>query len=120
MQDQNDSQREYAPAGEAADLDRTFQVAEIAEAFGVEQARVERAVEGEFGAGATIDSRAVQHLAEVLLVDQPLAEREAAMMVLGAFTPRPDHQDGLGENDPENESDRLVRNADRGDEERGE
>ena len=53
---------------------------------------------GEFGLGADgrVDSRQAQHLAEVILGDQPLAEQEAALMRVGAFTPRPDHGWGSG------------------------
>ena len=43
----------------------------------------------------------------------------AALMQLGAFTPRTDHDWGSGETAPGEESDRLVRNSDRNDEERG-
>ncbi len=109
---------EYRPAGESTEPGQTFSVAEIATAFDVSPVRVERAIAGEFGAAATLDDRAVQHLAEALLVDKPLAERQAALMELGAFTPRSDHEIGLGEKDPAEESDRLVRNSDRGDGER--
>jgi hypothetical protein len=55
----------------------------------------------------------------VLLADQPLDAREAALMRLGAYTPRPDHEFGFGEKPPHTESDRLVRRGDEGDEERG-
>ena len=119
MTHHDDRPGEYTPAGEAVAPGQTFSVAEIAAAFGVSPVRVERAIAGEFGAAVTLDDRAVQHLAEVLLVDKPLAERQAALMELGAFTPRADHDTGLGEKDPTEESDRLVRNSDRGDGERG-
>ncbi len=111
---------EYVPAGEDVDPGRTFDADEIAAAFAVDPARVERAITGEFGSEATIDSRAVQHLAEVMLADKPLPDRQAALMVLGAFVPRADHDTGLGEKDPSEESDRLVRNSDEPDGERGE
>ncbi len=120
MTHHDDQPGEYTPAGEAVEPGRTFSVAEIATAFDVTPVRVEQAIAGEFGSAITLDDRAVQHLAEALLVDKPLAEREAALMELGAFTPRADHDTGLGEKDPAEESDRLVRNADRGDGERGE
>jgi hypothetical protein len=43
----------------------------------------------------------------VIIGDLPLAEQEAALMKLGAFTPRTDHDWGLGESPPEEESDKL-------------
>ena len=100
---------EYAPAGEAQGEDATFTLPEVATAFEVAPERVTRAVAGEFGGGAgdRVDSRQAQHLAEVLLGDQPLATREAALMQLGAFTPRPDQDWGLGEKAPGEESNRL-------------
>jgi hypothetical protein len=55
----------------------------------------------------------------VLLGDQPQEQQLAALMTLGAYTPRPDHADGLGEKNPAEESDRLVRNANDDDGERG-
>lgn len=119
MTNRDDQPGEYTPAGEEADPGRTFEVGEIATAFDVSPVRVERAIAGEFGAAVTLDARAVQHLAEVLLGDKPLPERQAALMELGAYTPRADHDIGLGEKDPREESDRLVRNSDRGDGERG-
>ena len=101
---------EYAPAGEDGGESATFGVAEVAQAFGVEADRVRRAFAGEFrlGDGARIDSRQAQHLAEVLLTESPLDEREAALMTLGAFTPRPDHDWGVGETAPGEESDRYA------------
>jgi hypothetical protein len=111
---------EYLPAGESQGVGDAFAADAIANAFGVEADRVHAAIAGEFGldAGAAVDSRQAQHLAEVLLTDQPLDAREAALMRLGAFTPRPDHDVGFGEKAPGEESDRLVRRGDRGDEER--
>jgi hypothetical protein len=100
---------EYAPAGEAQGEDRTFSAAQVAGAFGVDVERVHRAFAGEFGMGpgGRVDSRGAQHLAEVIIGDLPLAEQEAALMKLGAFTPRTDHDWGLGESPPEEESDKL-------------
>lgn len=105
---------EYAPAGETQGQDSRFAADQIAAAFGVAIARVERAIAGEFGlnAGALVDSRQAQRLAEVLLTDKPLPEREAALMQLGAFTPRADQAWGLGETAPGEESDRLAASAD--------
>lgn len=111
---------EYTPAGEDESPAQVFTVSEVAAAFCVDEERVRRAVAGEFGqADAEIDARRAQHLAEELLVDQPMAEREAALMTLGAFTPRSDHMSGLGEKDPDDESDRMVRNSESADGERG-
>jgi hypothetical protein len=100
---------EYAPAGEAQGEDARFSAGQIAGGFEVEIDRVHRAMSGEFGLGAEgrVDSRQAQHLAEVILGDQPLAEREAALMRVGAFTPRPDHGWGIGESPPGEESDKL-------------
>ena len=97
---------EYAPAGERQGEYRTFSVGEVAEAFGVAAERIRRAMAGEFGLGpdGLVDSRQAQHLAEVILGDRPLAEQEAALMQLGAFTPRYDHVWGAGETPPEDES----------------
>lgn len=112
---------EYIPAGETDGTGETFSLPAIATAFGVDPSRVEAAFSGEFGLGAdaAVTSTQAQDLAEVLLGDQPLAERQAALMRLGAFTPRTDHDTGLGEKDPAEESDRLVRPQMALDEERG-
>jgi hypothetical protein len=118
----NNSERdgEYTPAGEDTGIHATFTVDEIARAFAVAPERVRQAVAGEFGQdGGAVDSRRAQHLAEVLLGDQPQDQQLAALMALGAYTPRPDHDTGLGEQDPAEESDRLVRNAGEDDGERG-
>jgi hypothetical protein len=98
---------EYGPAGEMQGVVDTFSAQDVADAFRVEIDRVHAAFAGEFGqeAGGQVDSRQAQHLAEVILGDQPLDRREAALMKLGAFTPRPDHEWGAGEADPDEESD---------------
>jgi hypothetical protein len=100
---------EYAPAGEAQGEDARFSAEQIARGFEVEIDRVHRALSGEFGLATDgrVDSRQAQHLAEVILGDQPLAEQEAALMRLGTFTPRPDHEWGVGETPPGEESDKL-------------
>jgi hypothetical protein len=74
---------------------------------------------GEFSLGpdAVVDSREAQRLAEVLLTTSPLDEREAALMTLGAFTPRPDVDWGLGDTLPGEESDRYAARPDRLDDE---
>jgi hypothetical protein len=101
---------EYAPAGEAQGAAATFRPDQVAQAFGVAIERVHRALAGEFGLGpqARVDSRQAQHLVQVLLGDLPQADQEAALMRLGAFTPRPDHEWGIGEAAPDEESDRVV------------
>lgn len=101
---------EYVPAGEAQGEFDSFSASDIAAAFGIDSARVLDAMAGEFGASERdrMDSRQAQHLAEVLLVESPQPEREAALMKLGAFTPRADHSWGVGEAAPGEESDRVV------------
>ena len=98
----------YVEAGEASSNRLTFTVDQVASAFVVAVERVQRAVEGEFGLGpsASIDSKMAQELGEVLLGDLPLDKREAALMRLGAFSPRFDATEGLGHNPPDEESDR--------------
>jgi hypothetical protein len=100
---------EYVPSGEAQGRARTFSREEMAAAFGVAADRVAAAMQGEFGlaADAVVDSRQAQALAEALLVDEPLDIRQAALMTLGAFTPRADHDWGVGESAPEDESDKV-------------
>jgi hypothetical protein len=101
---------EYAPAGEAQGIAATFSAAQVAGAFAVAVDRVHRALAGEFALGpdGRVDSRQAQHLVEVILGDHPQAEQQAALMRLGAFTPRPDHDWGIGEAAPGEESDRVV------------
>jgi len=106
---------EYAPAGEAQGQGALFSADRLAGAFGVEIDRVHRALDGEFGLGpdAEVDSKQAQQLAEVLLGDLPLDRRQAALMQLGAFTPRPDQAWGMGETAPGEESDRLAASPDK-------
>ncbi len=115
---------EYRPSGEAQGTSDTFTSDQVAEAFEVAHDRVLAAFKGEFGLDGTdqtarVDSVQAQQLAEVILGDMPLDKREAGLMRLGAFTPRADHDTGLGEKIPEEESDRLKRTANSSDEERG-
>lgn len=99
---------EYAPTGEEGGADATFDREEITRAFSVEPDRVQKAMTGEFGSDdIRVDSTQAQHLAEVLLGDLPQEEQMAALIKLGAYTPRPDHVEGLGEKDPADESDKL-------------
>lgn len=101
---------EYAPSGERQGANTTFTADQIGAAFGIATERVHAAMAGELGLDANdqIDSRQAQDLAEAILVDQPQAERDAALMRLGAFTPRADHQWGVGEATPGEESDRVA------------
>jgi len=101
---------EYSPAGEAQGTTSTFSAEQVGRGFDVAVDRVYRAMEGEFGLApsAQVTSHQAQHLAEVILGDQPLANREAALMQLGAFTPRSDHDWGVGEAAPNEESDRVA------------
>jgi hypothetical protein len=103
------------PAGERQGINAAFTAAQIARAFDVDPATVERAIAGEFGGSpeARVDSRQAQRLSEVLLFDQPLENREAALMQLGAFTPRPDEVWGIGDEPPGEESDRLAASPDK-------
>ncbi len=105
---------EYAPAGEDQGLSSTFSARQVADAFAVDIERVHTALQGEFALGseATVDSKDAQHLAEVLLGDQPQDIRQAALTQLGAHTPRTDHDWGFGEKAAGQESDRLRRSAD--------
>ena len=104
----------YVPAGEDQGQGSTFTAEQVAAAFNVAIGRVQRAIAGEFDLGPNdrVDSRQAQHLAEVVLGDEELAERQAALMQLGAFTPRPDEDWGLGDTAPGEESDRYAASAD--------
>ena len=103
----------YIESGEA-ERQPSFSVNQVAEAFGVGVIRVRRAMRGEFSLGpdARIDSKMAQHLSDVLLGDLPLDRREGALMELGAYTPRRDASEGLGQNPPREESDRLSARVD--------
>jgi hypothetical protein len=106
----NDSHEGYVPAGEDRGVEATFAAPDLAAAFAVDVDRVHRAMDGELGlpAEATVDSRQAQGLAEVLLGDLPLEQREAALMRLGAYTPRADIVDAsVGEKPAGEQSDRI-------------
>jgi hypothetical protein len=98
---------EYGPAGEMQGVKATFSVEQVAGAFNVDPERVRHAFDGEFNLTESdrVDSRQAQELAEVILGDQPQHVRQAALMTLGAYTPRHDHEWGAGEADPAEESD---------------
>ncbi len=106
---------EHMRAGETQGVPRRFFADQVAAAFDVSVDRVERAMAGEFGmdAGDTVDSRQAQQLAEVLLGDLSLGERQAGLMRLGAFTPRTDDDWGLGDTAAGEESDRLAARPDK-------
>jgi hypothetical protein len=103
-----------APPGEDGGIGARFSAGQVAAAFGVDEERVARAVAGEFGLteGVAIDSWQAQQLAEVLLGDEPLDRRQAALMRLGAFTPRSDADWGLGDARRGEESDLQASRAD--------
>jgi hypothetical protein len=102
------------PRGEASDPSLRFTARQVADAFDVEPVRIERAMRGEFGleANGAISSHQAQQLAEIVLAERPLGEREAALMRLGAYTPRSDVEWGLGDTYKGEESDRLASRAD--------
>lgn len=105
-----ETEPQYVPEGEDSGVDASFSPRHVADAFGVDIERVKRAFEGEFGLGADdlVDSRQAQHLAEVIIGDRPQAERDEALMELGAFTPRHDAADAtVEEKQPGELSDRL-------------
>jgi len=83
---------EYTPAGEDQGRYRTFTAGQVSDAFGVDIERVKNAFQGEFGLGGDekITSQQAQSLAEIFLGDKPLDGQQAALMTLGAFTPRTD------------------------------
>lgn len=103
-------QGESAPAAERPGSGASFSAAEIATAFGVAVDRVHHAMAGEFKLAAEdrVDNRQAQQLAEVLLTDQPLDIREAALMTLGAYTPERDDIWGVGDAPPGAESNRST------------
>ncbi len=113
MEQTRDSDESYIQAGEAPGRDARFSAEEIAVAFDVELDRVERALLGEFslGSGDRVNSKMAQRLAEVLLADFPLDRQRAALMKLGAFTPRHDAVEGVGDGPPQEESDRQSARA---------
>jgi hypothetical protein len=106
---------EYTPAGEDQGKDRKFSAQEVADAFGIDVARVHNAFEGEYGLGpdGTISSQQAQELAEIFLGDLPLDGQQAALMTLGAFTPRPDDTEATATpKAPGEQSDKLRASQD--------
>ncbi len=106
---------ERSPAGEDVALDAQFSADQVAGAFGVDIDRVHRAMAGEFQLASrdSVSSSQARGLADVLLGDLPIDRQQAALMTLGAFTPRSDDDWGLGDTAPGEESDRLSSDADK-------
>ncbi len=104
---------ERTPAGEDVASDARFSADAVASSFEVDIDRVHRAMAGEFQLGPddSVTSVQAQGLADVLLGDLPIDRQQAAMMTLGAFTPRSDDAWGMGDTAPGEESDRLSSNA---------
>lgn len=101
---------EHHPPGEDQGVGSRFTASAVAEAFSVDIDRVYKALRGEFDLdeAATVNSRQAQHLSEVILGDQPMEQREAALMQLGAYTPRADTIEATATEKPPGElSDRL-------------
>jgi hypothetical protein len=98
--------------GENQGVKGHFSSWDIADAFGVDIQRVHNAFAGEFELDQTdqVDSQQAQHLAEVILGDKPLADQEAALMQLGAYTPRRDTiEASVAEKPAGEQSDRIRR-----------
>jgi hypothetical protein len=104
---------EYTPPGEDQGQGRTFTARQVAEAFDVEEARVHNAFEGEYGLGAdgTVTSKQAQDLAEIFLGDLPLDGQQAALMKLGAFTPRSDQIEASATTKGEGEQSDKLRSS---------
>lgn len=96
-------------AGETQGLGETFDSAQVAAAFGVAEERVHNAMAGEFDMApdGRVDSKQAQLLSEVLLGDLPMDQQTAALMKLGAFTPRRDDDWGFGDKAPGEQGERL-------------
>jgi len=106
---------EYTPAGEDQGRYRKFTSQQVADAFGVEIERVRNAFKGEFGLGdeGKINSQQAQDLAEIFLGDLPLDGQQAALMKLGAFTPRSDDTEATATpKAPGEQSDKLRSSQD--------
>lgn len=95
----------------------TFTVDQIANAFDVAPERVQHAIAGELHLRSDhhVTSKQAQQLAEVLLGDQPLDQREAAVARLGAFSPRYDDVWGKGDNPEDEPGERLSDRTGAGD-----
>lgn len=101
---------EHNPAGEEQGVNARFTATQVADAFEVAIDRVHNAFAGEYDMGpeGTVDSRQAQDLSELIIGDRPQGDREAALMKLGAFTPRRDTLEASFYERPDGElSDRL-------------
>ena len=101
---------EHEPPGEDQGVGALFSAGQVASAFEVDVQRVYNAFSGEYGLGAdgTVSSRQAQELVELIIGDRPQAEREEALITLGAFTPRSDTlEPSVFEKGPGELSDRL-------------
>lgn len=106
---------EYTPAGEGQGRYRTFTAQQVADAFEVEVTRVHNAFRGEYDlpADGKVNSKQTQELAEIFLGDLPLDGQQAALMRLGAFTPRPDDTEATATpKAPGEQSDKLRKSQD--------
>jgi hypothetical protein len=106
---------EYTPAGEGQGKYRTFTAQQVADAFDIDVSRVHNAFKGEFDLGpdGKVNSKQAQELAEIFLGDLPLDGQQAALMKLGAFTPRPDDTEATATpKAPGEQSDKLRRSQD--------
>lgn len=106
---------EYTPAGEDQGKYRKFTADEVAAAFDVDVQRVHKAFKGEYNldTDARVDSVRAQELAEIFLGDLPLDGQQAALMKLGAFTPRPDDTEATATpKAPGEQSDKLRSSQD--------
>lgn len=104
---------EYTPAGEGQGKYRKFTAEQVAKAFDVEVDRVHNAFKGEFGLGpdGQVTSQQAQQLAEIFLGDLPLDGQQAALMTLGAFTPRPDDTEATATPKPPGEQSDKLRDS---------
>ncbi|HEV2072626.1 MAG TPA: hypothetical protein VGR29_03200 [Thermomicrobiales bacterium] len=101
---------EHEPLGEDQGVGVRFSADQVATAFEVDVNRVHNAFSGEYGldADGMVDSRQAQELVELIIGDRPQAEREEALITLGAFTPRSDTAEpSVFEKPPGELSDRL-------------
>lgn len=110
---------EYTPAGEGQGKYRKFTAREVADAFEVEERRVHDAFKGEYNLepDGKITSTQAQELAEIFLGDLPLDGQQAALMNLGAFTPRTDDTEATATPKARGEQSDKVRPSQEGGEE---
>jgi hypothetical protein len=99
--------------GENQGVKSRFSARDIADAFGVDIQRVHNAFAGEFNMDESghVDSQQAQHLSEMILGDKPLAEQEAALMQLGAYTPRRDTIEASVAEKPAGEQSDRIRSS---------